>query len=272
MRIATAASREDHDARYPWRVSETMVKRASNIPTGWRLLVCGLLLLASCPLPAHAEGAVPDMARLYLARLSPGPLKLDPGVDLPVPTRISHRHFTTQYADGVKAPIRRTLSASIPAEFSDVLAFYRAELPKLGWQEVAGGAAVAAEHAEFSFTSPEGPVTLMLGRAKDETTVELVQRNTEAAAKANFLPMPGQARLIFGYLVPDVASLAINDQTIKIAGGVNHPQTLDLPPGTYSYTLVVSGHRMRTASITVAAGEAWALRLSDDESKSDRIY
>ncbi|OPZ01021.1 hypothetical protein A5906_21365 [Bradyrhizobium sacchari] len=191
---------------------------------------------------------------------------------MPVPTRISHRHFTTQYADGVKAPIRRTLSASIPAEFSDVLAFYRAELPKLGWQEVAGGPMVAAEHAELSFTSPQGPVSMKLDRSKDETTVELVQRNTEAAAKANFLPIAGQARLIFGYLVPDVASLAINDQIVKIEGGLNHPQMLDLPPGTYSYQLLVSGHPVRTDSITVAADEAWALRLSDDESKSDRVY
>ena len=250
----------------------TMVKRGANVPAQWRLLVCGLFLLASCPLPAYAEGWVPHLARLQLARLWPGPLELDPNVDLPVPTRVSHRHFTSKYADGVKAPIRRTLSASISAEFSDVLAFYRTELPKLGWQELTDGAVVAAEHAELSFTSAAGPATLKLGRAKDETTVELVQRNMEAAAKANFLPKAGQARLIFGYLVPDVASLAINDQIVKIEGGLNHPQMLDLPPGTYSYQLLVSGHPVRTDTITVAADEAWALRLSNDESKSDQVY
>ncbi|WP_371260591.1 hypothetical protein [Bradyrhizobium sp. Ec3.3] len=207
----------------------------------------------------------------HLSRLGAGPLKLDPNVDLPVPTRISHRSFTSNYADGVKAPIRRTLKASIPAEFGDVLVFYRTELAKRGWQELADGAAVAAEQAELSFKSPEGPATLKLGRAKDETTVDLVQRNAEAAAKANFLPLPGQARLIFGYLVPDVASLAINDQTIKIAGGENHPQTLDLPPGTYSYQLLVSGHPVGTNTITVASGEAWSLG-GDNGDKPSRIY
>ncbi|MCP3474363.1 hypothetical protein NLM33_29025 [Bradyrhizobium sp. CCGUVB1N3] len=248
-----------------------MVKRGTKAPARWRLFACGLFLLASCPLPAQAEGSVPHLSRLYLAQLQDGPLKLDPGADLPVPTRISHRQFTFNYADGVKAPIRRTLKASIPAELSDVLAFYRTELAKLGWQEVADGAVVAAEQAELSFTSPEGPATLKLGRAKDETTVDLVQRNPEAAAKAKFLPIAGQARLIFGYLVPDVASLAINDQTIKIAGGENHPQTLDLPPGTYSYELLVSGHPVGTNTITVASGEAWSLG-GDNGDKPSRIY
>jgi hypothetical protein len=246
----------------------TTARRRTKVPARWQLFVCGLFLLASCPLEAQAEGWVPHLSRLWA-----GPLKLDPGADLPVPTRISHRELTSHHADGVKVPIRRTLKASIPAELSDVLAFYRTELAKLGWREVADGAAVAAELTELTFVSPEGPATLKLGRAKDETTVNLVQRNTEAAAKANFLPLPGQARLIFGYLVPDMASLAINDQTIKIAGGVNHPQTLDLPPGTYSYELLVSNRLVSTDTITVAAGETWALRLgSDGDKKPDQIY
>jgi len=86
-----------------------------------------------------------------------------------------------------------------------------------------------------------------------------------------FVPLAGQARLIFGYLVPNVASLTINDQTIEIAGGVNHPQMLDLPPGTYPYELQVSGHRLRSDTITVAAGETWSLRFDDDRT-SDQIY
>ena len=243
----------------------TSIRSGKKVPARWRRFACGIFLLASCPLAAQAGSWVPSLLRAE-------PLKLEPDVDLPVPARISHRHFTSRYADGVKAPIRRTLSASIPAEFSDVLAFYRTELPKLGWQEVADGTVIAAEHAELSFTSPNGPAALKLGRAKDETTVELVQRDTQAAAKAHFLPVPGQARLIFGYLIPDVTSLVINEQTIEIAGGLNHPQTLDVPPGTYSYALRVSGHLVRTDTITVAADEAWSLRLSDDDNKSDRIY
>jgi len=47
---------------------------------------------------------------------------------------------------------------------------------------------------------------------------------------------------------------------------------LDLPPGTYPYTLLVSGRRVRSDSITVAAGETWGLRFDDDDSKPDQIY
>lgn len=191
---------------------------------------------------------------------------------MPVPKRSSHGNFSTTKVDGIEVPLRLEVKAQVPAELSDVLAFYRAELGKRGWQEKPEGAMVAADRARLTFASPKGPGTLKLGRAKGETTIELVQRNTEAAAKANFLPMPGQARLIFGYLVPDVASLTINDQTIEIAGGVNHPQMLDLPPGTYPYALQVSGHRLRSDTITVAAGETWSLRFDDDDRKSDQIY
>lgn len=242
------------------------IRRGMQVPRRWRLLVCGLFLVASYPLPAKAGSWGP-----YLSQLWAGPLKLDPNADLPVPTRISSRKFTSNYADGVKAPLRRTLQASIPAEFGDVLAFYRTELAKRGWQEMEG-ATIAAERAELTFKSPEGPATLKLGRANDETTVNLTQRNAGAAASANVLPMPGQARLIFGYLVPDVASLMIDDRTIRIAGGANHPQMLDLPPGTYSYELLVSGHPVGTSTITVASGEAWSLRLGDDDKTPDQIY
>lgn len=230
----------------------TRLTRGTKVPAGWRLLVCSLTLLAGCsqePLTAA-----------------------DPHAEMPVPTRASHSSFSRTSANGVEVPLRLALKAEVPAALSDVLTFYRTELGKRGWQEKPDGAVVTADRALLVFASPKGPGTLTLGRAKNETTIDLVQRNTEAAARANFLPQPGQARLIFGYLVPDVASLAINDQTIKIEGGLNHPQTLDLPPGTYSYALHVSGHLVRTNTITLAADQAWFLKLADDDAKSDQIY
>ncbi|WP_458191682.1 hypothetical protein [Bradyrhizobium sp. UFLA05-153] len=226
-----------------------MVKRATNVPARWRLWVCGLALLTSCsqePLTAA-----------------------DPNADMPVPTRASHTSFSTTHKTGIEVPLQLELKAHVPAELSDVLAFYRTELGKHGWREKPAGAMVAADRARLVFASPKGPGMLTLDHAKGETTVSLVQRNTEAAAKANFLPISGQARLIFGYLVPDVASLVINDQTIKIAGGENHPQVLDLPPGTYSYQLLVSGHLVRTDTITLASGETWDLH---DDKEPSQIY
>lgn len=230
----------------------TTVKRGARVPARWRLLVCALTVLAGCSQEPS--------------------LTADPDVEMPAPKQSSFSQFRTTSANGAKAPLRREIEARVPAELGEVLAFYRRELGQRGWQEQPDDAVIAADRVQLAFASPKGPAVLKLGRAKGETTVSLAQRNPEAAAKADVLPISGQARLIFGYLRPDVASLVINDQTIKIAGGENHPQTLDLPPGTYSYALLVSGLRMRTDSITVAAGEAWSLSLGDDDRKPDQIY
>jgi len=243
----------------------TTVRRVMRGPARWLLPLCGLALLAGGLVAASAGRWMPHPSPQTSAALIPA----DPDADLPVPKQHNFSSSNTTHVTGVEIPLRVGLEAHVPAQLSDVLAFYRRELAKRGWEERPEGTVVAADHAQLAFVSPKGPATLKLGRAKDETNVDLVQRNTEAAAKANLLPKPGQARLIFGYLAPDVASLVINDQTIKIAGGENHPQTLDLPPGTYSYKLVVSGYTLRTDTITVASGEAWS--LSDDK-KPDQVY
>ncbi|QPF91729.1 hypothetical protein [Bradyrhizobium commune] len=246
----------------------TTVRRVMRGPARWLLPLCGLALLAGGLIAASAGGWLPHPSPQSSAALTPA----DPDADLPVPKQHSFFRSSTTHATGIEVPLRVGLEGRVQAQLGDVLAFYRTELAKRGWEEKSDGAVVAADHVQLAFASPKGPATLKLGRAEDETTVSLVQRNTEAAAKANFLPMPGQARLIFGYLVPDVASLTINDQTIKIAGGVNHPQTLDLPPGTYSYELIVSGYPVRTCSITVASGETWSLSLGNDDKEPDQIY
>jgi len=123
---------------------------------------------------------------------------------------------------------------------------------------------VTAEWAELAFTSPDGPATLKLARAKDETTISLVQRNPQAAIKADIMPKAGQARVMLGNIGPKEASLTINNQTVKIAAGAGGPQSpkgpmLDLPPGKYQYALRMPGQPARTDTLTVAAGDAWGL-------------
>ncbi|MHC2819887.1 hypothetical protein ACVMBY_003447 [Bradyrhizobium huanghuaihaiense] len=243
----------------------TTVRRAMRGPARWLLPLCGLALLAGGLVAASAGGWIPHPSPQTSTALTPA----DPDADLPVPKQHNSSSSNTTHVTGIEIPLRVGLEAHVPAELSAVLAFYRTELARRGWEEKPDGAVVAADHARLAFVSPKGPATLELGRAKGETTVDLVQRNTEAVAKANFLPMPGQARLIFGYLRPDVATLTINGQTIKIAGGENHPQTLDLPPGTYSYELRAWGLLLRTDTVTLASGEAWS--LSDDK-KPSQIY
>ncbi|MEY9881414.1 hypothetical protein [Bradyrhizobium sp. USDA 329] len=215
----------------------------------------GLVTEAAKPAPS---------AEVEVQAKSSEPLKPDPDSQLPVPTQRSLKSFATTKMPGNEAPFRRELTASIPASLGDVLAFYRAELSRLGWREKNNGAAVSAERAQIDFTSPQGPAVLRLGRAKGETTVNLAQKNSDAAAKADIMPKAGQARLVLGNMGSSEASLTINKQTVKIAAGAGGPQSpkgpmLDLPPGKYQYALRLSGRPARTEALTVAAGEAWGL-------------
>ncbi|MET4324900.1 hypothetical protein ABIB80_000705 [Bradyrhizobium sp. i1.15.2] len=218
----------------------------------------GLVIAAAKPVEAKSRQAKVVQTK------SKEPLTPDPDSALPVPTQHSSTGISSTKFPGSEQSFRTELEASIPAELGEVLAFYRTELTNRGWQEKADGAIVTAERAELAFTSPEGPAVLKLGRARDETTVSLVQRNPQAAAKADIMPKAGQARLMLGNMGPKEASLTINNQTVKIAAGAGGPQSpkgpmLDLPPGKYQYALRLPGRPARTETLTVAAGDAWGL-------------
>ncbi|OPZ00699.1 hypothetical protein A5906_21360 [Bradyrhizobium sacchari] len=219
----------------------------------------GLVMAAAKP--AALPAALPEVQAK-----SSEPLKPDTESQLPVPTQRSSTSIATSKLPGTETPFRRELEARIPAPLSDVLAFYRTELGKLGWQEKAHGATVSAERAQIDFTSPQGPAVLKLGRDKGETTVNLAQKNPEAATKADIMPKPGQARVMIGNMGDKEASLTINKQTVKIAAGAGGPQSpkgpmLDLAPGTYQYALRMPGRPARTETLTVAAGDAWGLMV-----------
>jgi hypothetical protein len=223
----------------------------------------GLVMAAAKPVETKSAESKPTQAK------STEPLKPDPDAALPVPAQRSSSGVSSTKFPGSNQSFRTELEASIPAELSDVLAFYRAELTKRGWQEKTDGATVTADRAELAFTSPDGPAMLKLGRARDETTVSLVQRNPQAAIKADIMPRAGQAKVILGNIGPKEASLTINKQTVRIAAGAGGPQSpkgpmLDLPPGKYQYALRVAGRPARNETLTVAAGDAWGLLVGPD--------
>ena len=193
------------------------------------------------------------------------PLEADPESALPVPKQRSSTSLATSKLPGIEAPFRRELEASVPSELGDVLAFYRGELTRLGWQEKPDGAAVAADRVQLAFASPQGPAVLKLGRANGETSVNLVQKNPDAATKADLMPKAGQTKLMLGNMGNQDAQLTINKQTFKIPAGAGGPQSkgpiLDLPPGKYQYSLKVAGRPTRSETIELAAGDAWGLMV-----------
>ncbi|KGJ65267.1 hypothetical protein BJA5080_01912 [Bradyrhizobium diazoefficiens SEMIA 5080] len=209
-------------------------------------------------LAATAGAFVPDLPRLFSAELTP-----DPEAKLPAPTRYSYRGTHTTVVQGVKAPLRIRLEATVPAELGNVLAFYRTELSKLGWQEQRDGAVIAADHVQLAFASPLGPALLELHRKDSSTTVKLVQKNALVATDANVMPEPGQAKLVFANISKTDATLTINEQNIKRAAGA-HAVSLDLQPGKYSYEMSVPGHPATTNVLDVAAGDTWELTVGPD--------
>jgi hypothetical protein len=193
-------------------------------------------------------------------------LEADPDSALPVPKQRTMTSIGTAKMPGSDAPFRRELEATVPAELNTVLAFYRSELGKRGWQETAEGAIVKPEQAQLAFTSPDGPATLKLGRKNAETSINLAQKYPAAAAKADVVPKPGQSKLLFGNIGKSDATVSINKQTIKIAAGAGGPQSpkppmIDLPPGKYQYALRIAGGRARNNQIEIGAGDTWGVMI-----------
>ncbi|PJG50812.1 hypothetical protein CVM73_34345 [Bradyrhizobium forestalis] len=234
------------------------VGRGAQAPARWQLIACGLALLASCLLAASAGAFVSTLPPLFSAALT-----LDPAAKLPAPTRYLYRAIHTTVMPGVEAPLRTRLEARVPAALGDVLAFYRTELRKLGWQEQQDDAVVSADHARLAFVSPIGPAALELDRKDGSTSVHLVQKNSAVAARANVLPEPGQAKLVFSNIGDNEAVLAINERTIPRPAGAN-AVALDLVPGKYAYGLSVPGRQATTNMLTVAAGDTWELTVGRD--------
>lgn len=232
----------------------TTVRHGARAPARWRVFAYGFVLLAMCLLAASAGASLPH--------LFPTTLTLDSDAGLPAPTRYSYRGIHTTLMRGVEAPLRVRLEATVPAALGDVLAFYRTELRKLGWQEQ-HDAVVSADHVQLAFVSPLGPAALKLDRKDSGTSVHLVQKNAETATKANVLPEPGQAKLVFSNIGEKEAVLEINEQTIPRRAGAN-AVALDLVPGIYPYRLGVPGYPATTDILSVAAGDTWELTVGRD--------
>jgi hypothetical protein len=213
--------------------------------------------------PAAADDAKPDAAAGAAQALEP-----EPDSALPVPKQHSMSSIGSSKPKGGETPFRHELQASVPAELGAVLAFYRRELGKLGWKETAERTVVKPDHAELAFATPNGPATLKLGRSNDETTVELAQKIPAAAAKADVMPKPGHAKLLFSSFSDSEITVTINRQTVKIPAGAGGPQskgpTLELPPGKYRYSLKVAAGPAQSHDIELHADDAWGLMVSSD--------
>jgi hypothetical protein len=225
------------------------------------------LMMANAKIAVRPAAAGTQASSETTVKAADQVLDSEPDSALPVPKQHTMSSIGTGKVPGSNAPIRRELEASIPAELNNVLGFYRTELGKRGWKELAEGAVIKSDQVQLALTSADGPATLKLGRSNGETSVNLAQKYPDVAAKADFVPKPGQAKLVFGNLGGGEATVSINKQTIRIASGAGGPQSpkppmLDLPPGKYPYTLKVAGGPARNNQIEIAADDTWGLMVA----------
>jgi len=236
------------------------------------------LVMANAKMAAKSGTAGAPASNEPAAKTTNEPLEADPDSALPVPKQRTMTSMGTGKMPGSNDPFRRELEASVPADLNAVLAFYRSELGKRGWKESTDRAVVKPDQVELAFVASDGPATLKLGRSNGETSVTLAQKYPAAAVKANVMPKAGQAKLVFGNMGGSEASLTINKQTIRIAGGAGGPQSpdrpmLELPPGKYPYALKLAGRPAKNNTVEVSADDAWGLMIAPSgEVLSLQIY
>ena len=168
---------------------------------------------------------------------------------------------------GSDAPFRRELEASIPADLSAVLAFYRSELGKRGWKESTEARLVKPDQVQLAFAASDGPAHAetrpQQWRDLGQPGAEISGRGRQGQRHAE--AGPGQAGVRqYGR---QRGHLTINKQTIKIAAGAGGPQSpdrpmLELPPGKYQYSVKLAGRPAKNNTVEVTADDAWGLMIA----------
>jgi len=162
-------------------------------------------------------------------------------------------------------PFRRSLATNSALDIANLVKFYRAELPSLGWTEDTAAAKVEEGSAVLIFANEEGPLVVELTSSASGTDIRLTTKALAAATAAGILGKPGQARIIMGNMGEADATITIDGQELRVAAGegVASPNgpTLDLAPGTYTVMVSVAGQPDQEEHLEVSADEVWGLML-----------
>ena len=227
------------------------------------------LVMANAECRKHAAKHARQPAQ-PAAKATDEPLEADPDSALPVPKQRTHDVARHRQNARQRRPVppgtRSQRSGRSQRRCSPSIA---ANSASAAGRKRPSGAVVKPDQVQLAFASPDGPAVLKLGRSNGETSVNLAQKYPAAAAKADVMPKPGQARLMFGNIGRQRSRLTINKQTIKIAAGAGGPQSpkrpmLDLPPGKYQYSVKVAGRPAGNDTIEIAADDAWGLMVAPE--------
>ena len=215
-----------------------------------------------------AQAAAPDAASAAAGAPDPD-LTVEDSGGLPIPAPHS--------SSGSESSLfRHSANASTAASIAGVVAFYRRELAKRDWKELAEKAAIKPDSAQLAFTAPEGPAVLKLGRESGETTIVLSVRDDSKAAKSPLLPKPGQVKLMLGNMRDKAAEVTINGKPTKVPAGAGAKgpdgPIVDLPPGKYDVALKTNGQPSQHENIEAGPNEIWMLMIGPGGMLSVQAY
>lgn len=210
------------------------------------------------PFVFNASFDLPLLGKASGAGATPGTKQIvaDPSYDLPVPD-------DCQGIGTEKTPYSSIITAQHEASVADLLAFYRQELTKKGYQENAAQSKTAADSANLQFTSSSGPVVLQLKRSGDTSEIQLTSKDSAKAKRDGIIPAAGQGLLLIANGSPEPITITLGKHVQKVAAGKGRDNPKDaarIPvlPGKHRVKIEMGGET-KNEEITVEAGTTWGI-------------
>jgi hypothetical protein len=166
---------------------------------------------------------------------------------------------------------RKQGNTTVVAELSQVVDFYRRELPSGEWgewKENATDAKVEQQSARLAFNGPTGSLIVQLEGEDEKVAITLVSRDAKAAKEAGLLPAAGKSRLLVGNASEKEAVITINKQEDKVAAGAGarDPKTglnWEVAPGNYTVEMKPSGEPVQSEKLQLGPDETWGVIIDE---------
>jgi hypothetical protein len=197
-----------------------------------------------------------DAARAAASDNSLEQIAADSNYELPVPEGC-------QQVSRQSSPYRTSITAQTEVPMADLTTFYRRELSGRAYREATAEASPDGSATTLTFTSNEGPLTVVLRQAGDATQIELLQRNQVKAKRDKLLPAPGQGLLLLANAGDADVEVTFNRRTFKLpvgTGAQNPADAMKIPvlPGKHRVSIAAGG-KTKQEVVTIDAGSTWGL-------------
>ena len=196
--------------------------------------------------------------------------------------------FTPTEHDGIRLPKNMSSVATSGTPFltliegtkesplKPLVAFFQDAMTTADWKKDEKRSSVDASKATLVFKQGESTATFVLEQFGDEVDMKITKRNVKEAKAAGMLPPTGKCRIVLANAATEEATITINKKAYKVPAGLGaenpaEGKKIDLPPGTYDYTVKVGSEEQKD-KIKVEKGGAWGIIAFPGGQFSDRVY